>query len=144
MDALFWNCRGLGIPPIIAFLNDQMQQLRPLFVFLSKTKCSSVQVSRKARHIVRDLLYFDVPAQGFSGGLLLLWHPSVKLKILHSDVWIIHYAIEVFSFCYLSTFLYVSTKPGIRICQRDFIHTLKPNPYIPWIYGGNFNDIPKP
>ena len=44
MSVLAWNCRGLGSPPTVHLLTDEVKSKNPALVFLVETKASSSRI----------------------------------------------------------------------------------------------------
>ncbi|KAJ4821091.1 Endonuclease/exonuclease/phosphatase family protein [Rhynchospora pubera] len=85
MNALSWNCRGLGGPRKLKFLQDALLATRSSVVFLSETKASM----RRVNHFMRDFPYHNFhaePARGISGGLCLIWDSTTIVQILNTSL----------------------------------------------------------
>lgn len=80
MNALCWNCRGIGNPRTVYTLRDYVQRWTPYLVFLVETK-----VKHKRMEKIKFSLGFSngliVPSRGRSGGLALFWSTDVNLEI---------------------------------------------------------------
>lgn len=78
---LSWNCRGLGAPRTIQFLQELVLRKRPNFIFLCETLCKKVKVEK-----IRSLLGFEglvvVEPRGHSGGLVFLWRFKEEAQLL--------------------------------------------------------------
>ena len=70
MNALCWNCWGIGNPRIVYMLRDYVRRWTPYLVFLVETK-----VKHKHMEKIKFSLGFSngliVPNRGRSGGLAL-------------------------------------------------------------------------
>ncbi|KAM6577555.1 hypothetical protein CsatB_029392 [Cannabis sativa] len=81
MSTLSWNCRGLGNPRAIEFLEDICFQKKPKFLFLCETLCTKELVDR-----VRVRLGFEgafsVDVNGRKGGLSMFWRLNDEAKML--------------------------------------------------------------
>lgn len=86
MNALSWNCRGLGNQHAVSVLSHLVREKAPKIVFLMETK-QTVDEMRK----IKDELNFQgelvVPCDGSWGGLVMLWkevncnapNPTIKI-----------------------------------------------------------------
>ena len=85
MSIMCFNYRGLGDSQVVKDLHGFLWKLSPNVVFLSKTKCSSVEM-----HAIFTRLGsysgIVVDARGRSGGLALLWDDTVHLSVLSSSL----------------------------------------------------------
>ncbi|KAM1259231.1 hypothetical protein FF1_038662 [Malus domestica] len=83
MNALCWNCQGLGDSRVVQALLELIQHHHPLVVFLCETKCSDVAMVQKQRSLGFDKS-FSVSSNGRSGGLLVLWMDEVVIDVISS------------------------------------------------------------
>lgn len=90
MIGVVWNCRGIGHPAIVQCLKEYISDHQPNFIFLSKVKCSSLDVVQTLVYQLRLTSFEFVPAHGLSGGLLLAWDDSINLQIVLSTCNIIN------------------------------------------------------
>ena len=71
MSVPAWNFRGLGSPPAVRILIDEVKSKNPVLVFLVETKVSSSRV----KDLQRKLEFtqgITVSCDGWSGGLAML------------------------------------------------------------------------
>lgn len=80
MNALSWNCRGLGTPQTIRVLGDLVKSLRPDILFLSETISKSDKVEQM-RIKLGFAQCFAVDCIGRSGGLGVFWRNNVNCEI---------------------------------------------------------------
>jgi hypothetical protein len=81
MNALVWNCWGLGNPQTVHDLCSLVQQHHPKLVFLSETKMSNSRASNlRCRLGLRN--YLAVSSNGLSGGLALFWDENLDISLL--------------------------------------------------------------
>ncbi|KAK1398226.1 hypothetical protein POM88_008089 [Heracleum sosnowskyi] len=100
MNALTWNCQGLGSPGKIQFLQEVTRSEKPSFVFLSET----ISSYRKMEILCYKLGFENfivVEPQGKNGGIALFWknadgvnmlsysrsHIDVSVSMSDSGVW---------------------------------------------------------
>jgi hypothetical protein len=82
MNALAWNCRGLGNPRTVQELGGFVQSYSPKLVFLSETRmCVSRARNLSWRLGLRHSL--AISSVGFSGGLTLFWDESINVTLLY-------------------------------------------------------------
>ena len=84
MRVLSWNCRGLGSPSAVLQCPKKAQEYKPKIMFLMETKLNK----NKGRGILERCSFLDgweVPKEGFSGGLFLGWMPNLKVNIQHGS-----------------------------------------------------------
>ncbi|KAL4290041.1 hypothetical protein GQ457_14G004340 [Hibiscus cannabinus] len=86
---------------------------------------------------------YRVEANGFSGGIWILWKPSVSLDVLAVDSQFIHGACLVHGTrkSFFITFVYASPNAYRRSFVWDRIRVLEHGLDLPWILGGDFNVI---
>lgn len=81
MNALAWNCQGMGSPVKIQFLKDITRSEKPSFVFLSET----ISSYKKMEELCSKLNFegfITVEPQGKSGGIAMFWKDADKVKLL--------------------------------------------------------------
>lgn len=90
MNALAWNCRGLGNSWTVQELCGFVRSHNPKLVFLSETRMSDNRVCYlRWRLGLRNCL--AVSSVGLSGGIALFWDESINVSLLsqgerHFDV----------------------------------------------------------
>ena len=84
MNALSWNCQGLGNQRAVNVLSNLVREKRPKIVFLMETK----QTVDEMRNLKEELHYqgglvvpYDKRWGGRWGGLAMLWKDDVNLHI---------------------------------------------------------------
>ncbi|CAN1190366.1 LINE-1 retrotransposable element ORF2 protein, partial [Linum perenne] len=80
---LSWNCRGLGQPPTVLYLQDLICKNCPPIVFLMETK-QPKQAMELIRKKMRYTNAFYVDPIGASGGLALWWFGDIDITILRA------------------------------------------------------------
>ncbi|KAH9707854.1 hypothetical protein KPL70_012694 [Citrus sinensis] len=85
---------------------------------------------------------FRVEAEGFSGGIWVLWKDIFQVEIVASHSQFVHLRISnnnnVLSWL---TAIYASPNPGLRKYLWSELDNLAQTVYGPWILGGDFNTI---
>ncbi|XP_020680604.1 uncharacterized protein LOC110098201 [Dendrobium catenatum] len=70
---LFWNCRGARKKQASLYLKEMVKDYKVFFVGLLETKVSNFSKSEIENLIGKDWNFFQVPAIGLSGGIIVLW-----------------------------------------------------------------------
>nr|POE78096.1 hypothetical protein CFP56_37888 [Quercus suber] len=80
MSLLAWNCRGLGSPPAVRILTDEVKSKLPILVFLVETKAGI----SKIKGFQNKIEYTEgivVPSDGKSGGLAMIWRKGTEVRL---------------------------------------------------------------
>jgi len=142
MNILSWNCWGLGNPRAVRTLTHLVRIKKPELVFIMETKL----VSHKADFLKNKLGYsnsFVVDSKGRSGGLILLWHSSVKVEIQnysrrHINAVIQRRAGEMY---WKLTGFYGHPETARRPEAWALLRHLSLLSPMPWLCLGDFNEI---
>lgn len=89
MNALFWDCRGLGLTSWFQHFRHLLDFKKPDLVFL----CETLSNNNKSDFLFKSFVdwnVFVVPYVGHSGELWSIWKKSLNVKILYFDDWVIH------------------------------------------------------
>ena len=141
MSCLFWNCRGLGNPQTVHELTVMVRQKDPLVLFLSETK-----LDVKRLEVLRCQWgfggKFGVPSRGQSGGLAMFWRGEVTVSISsyshhHIDALLHFDADTVWRF----TGFYGSPTVSGKLAAWDLLRVLRGHHTLPWLCGGDFNEL---
>ena len=81
MNAINWNCRGLGNPLTVKALQKVVLEKDPTLVFLMETKMDTMEMDGIKQKVERkqDLV---VPSIKRASGLALLWKTSMQVDVL--------------------------------------------------------------
>ena len=141
MIGVCWNVRGMGNPRTFGALKRLIKKFSPYVVFLSKTKLHSSKISK-----IKDILGFkggfSVDSNTRSGGLLLLWLEEVDLSVFSFSTGHIDTRIKMNNgFLWRFTGFYGNPNPIRKSSSWDLLRRLKAVDNLPWVCGGDFNDI---
>ena len=81
MNAISWNCSGLGNPLTVNNLQKVVLEKDPTLVFLMETKFDVLEMDGVKRKIERQQ-GLVIPSIKKAGGLALLWRNSLQVDIL--------------------------------------------------------------
>lgn len=141
MNALSWNCRGLGSPRTVRVLSDLVKSHSPNVLFLSETISKSGAIE-KLRVKLGFAHCFVVDCVGRSGGLCVMWRNNVAGEVAgfsqnHIDMVFKHNNVAQWR---LSCF-YGFPERARRQNSWDLIRCLASKSNLPWCIMGDFNDL---
>ncbi|CAN1315455.1 Transposon TX1 uncharacterized 149 kDa protein [Linum perenne] len=146
MDCIFsWNCRGAGSDSFLIALRHYLQVFKPPIVATLEPQISGEQ-GRDVRKKLNFQHSFIVEAQGFHGGIWLLWNDdNFKLEVLSSSNQLIRTIISWDQgACCCATFIYAS--PALHLWRALWtdIRRLCSSINEAWILLGDFNAMTSP
>lgn len=141
MSVIVWNCRGLGNPGAVQYLQEMRREKKPDMIFLSETFYRKGRMDR-VRRTLGYASCFEVEARGHSGGLALLWDAEIDVTLQsysrnHIDVVVEEGEGKRWRF----TGVYGVPR---RYQQREtwnLLRTLAAQSSLPWCLAGDFNCI---
>ncbi|KAL7132329.1 hypothetical protein ABFS83_12G066400 [Erythranthe nasuta] len=141
MICLFWNCQGLGVPLTIHVLGDILRRKNPSLLFLSETRATPNLIERLKKKW--NMFGIAVDKVGRSGGLLLLWKKDLTVDLISFSK--NHIDTEVMSpewnqKCRFTGF-YGFPEKHRRHLSWNLLRRLRDQRNLPWIVGGDFNEI---
>ncbi|XP_028808404.1 uncharacterized protein LOC114762973 [Neltuma alba] len=138
--SFIWNCQGAASRRFHTVLKSLLHGFKPDLIALLEPRISGV----KADRVIKKLNYPNlhrVEAEGFSGGIWLMWSDQIKVHVLLNHKQFIHTHI-----CstngespYLFTTVYGNPKPTMRETLWEDLHYLCINEREAWLLAGNFN-----
>ena len=141
MNVIFWNCRGVGARSFPGLIRELQYKYKVDIVLLFETRCGGM----KAKKIISKMGFngsYVVDAQGFSGGLWVLWRDeSWAVSIIGSSEQCVHLSFDhngekcLVSAVYASPY-YVKRRSLWRELE-EFGNEVEG----PWCVGGDFNAI---
>ena len=140
MSILTWNCQGAFDKRFPSIFNSFVENYRPDVFVVMEPRISG----NKADQVIRRLRYSNshrIEAQGFSGGIWILWSDRVRVKILHNHYQFIHTHIEFIDApaAFLFSAIYGNPQASLRRLLWQDISLLAPADNSPWLLAGDFN-----
>ena len=141
MNALSWNCRGLGRPCAVHELIEMVKKYAPTIVFLMETKSKDNYVKNLRAKLQLDNVHI-VSRCNTGGGLALFWSRDINLHVLDAT----------------PTYIDAVVNPGVddawrftgfygNLVTANWEHSwvllkhLSLKMDLPWICTGDFNEI---
>lgn len=145
MIFISWNCRGAQGLNFRRALNNFCRKNKVDVVALQETRCSG-NVARKAIKKLGFKNYIVSEAQGFSGGIWLLWNrQDIQFEVIQNNFHFIHVQVrEQGVDPWLLTVVYASPRENERDTTWYQLRGLATNIHEPWIMMGDFNEIANP
>ena len=81
MNAISWNCRGLGATSTVHELKDLCRRVKPSLLFLMETRAKGNRIIEVQRRLHFQKM-FSIDSDGSSGGLCLFWNANVEVEIV--------------------------------------------------------------
>ncbi|KAK1360251.1 hypothetical protein POM88_044725 [Heracleum sosnowskyi] len=141
MNALAWNCQGLGSPGKIQFLQDVTRIEKPNFIFLSETISSYVKMEKLCHNLGYEGLIVVEP-QGKSGGIAMLWKNAENVNLLsfsrsHIDVSV----NKIGSNSWRLTGVYGEPERSQRHKTWELLRNLSRDANLLWCLVGDLNNV---
>ena len=141
MSLLLWNCRGLRNPRTENELVRLIQAKDPFVVFIAETWTDKVRLDHTLSKINFDQKWVT-PRLNRGGGLVLFWKNSINIDVVDSHRYYIDTIINgnteiVWRF----TGFYGEPETHRRSEAWNKLRSLNARMNIPWICGGDFNEI---
>ncbi|KAF7812571.1 reverse transcriptase [Senna tora] len=145
ISILAWDVRGAASVEFKRIFRDLIRQHEPNVVLLTKTQVGG----QKARQIISNLgysKYHTVEPMGYAGGLWVLWNENqISLRMIEDTFQEIHASVDVNgSPIALVSFVYGSPSRHRRKILWENLVNLSTVHNLPWLVGGDFNEILSP
>ena len=141
MNALVWNCRGVGNSRIVRDLSTLVRAYNPKLVFLSETRQSEDQMrSLRWRLGLKGCLARR--CVGRSGGIALFWEESLLVDLITISDKVIDVSVreEPNAPDWRATFVYGEPRVEDRHLMWEFLQRIKYRSDKPWAMMGDFNE----
>ncbi|XP_075669974.1 uncharacterized protein LOC142639717 [Castanea sativa] len=142
MNALGWNCGGLGNPRLVRVLRELVQRWKPKIVFLSETnlKKNRMEKEKFKTGLLNGLIVSSV---GRSGALAMLWSRDLTVEVQgysrnFIDVVVTNSESE---FKWRITGFYGNSETHCRKETWDLLKSLSQKDQLHWLCFGDFNEI---
>ncbi|GMJ08752.1 hypothetical protein HRI_004544400 [Hibiscus trionum] len=141
VNFLFWNIQGAAGSSFRDHLRRIRSSSKPSVVTLLETRISGIRDDC----IISRLGFqssFWVEAQGFSGGIWLLWNGDMTVQILAISNQFIHFSLHGLSLArpLLLTVVYANSHIQYMRFLWDQLSAIKPRDNQQWLIGGHLDD----
>ena len=142
MNAISWNCKGLGNPLTVNNLQKVVLEKDPTLVFLMETKFDVLEMDGVKRKIERQQ-GLVIPSIKKAGGLALLWRNSLQVDILSYSPGHIDAIVSEEQGRKKWRFIEFYGHPEIskRGESWSLLEDLSRRSKLPWVCMGEFNEI---
>ncbi|XP_057779546.1 uncharacterized protein LOC130998129 [Salvia miltiorrhiza] len=143
MNAISWNCRGLGQPLAVPILSELVRVHKPQFIFL----CETISTRSRMEEFRVKLNYegcFTVDCVGRSGGLCMLWKSSSLCTLIGYSNNHIDMHVSDSRGDWRFTGFYGFPERTRRRESWQLLRRLAGINSCPWIILGDFNDLLDP
>ncbi|KAI9111378.1 hypothetical protein K1719_017068 [Acacia pycnantha] len=141
---LIWNVRGAASKGVAAVVRDMKRRYRVDVVAILEPRISGNQATK----VIRSWGFghsYRVEADGFSGGIWLLWESDcLRVDIILKDEQFIHCRLGLDRKELLFTAIYASPNEHRRCSIWEKLGSLAKEIEEPWLLGGDFNEIKTP
>ncbi|XP_028754199.1 uncharacterized protein LOC114713696 [Neltuma alba] len=135
-----WNCQGAASNSFHRVLKSLLRGYTPDIVVLVEPRISGVKADRVIKKIGYPYSH-HVEADGYSGGIWLMWNSRVQVRVLANHKQFIHTTIQNSSgdSKALFTAVYGSPCPSLRSELWEELSSLRVSDNEPWLIAGDFN-----
>ena len=141
MSVFTWNCQGASDKKFPSIFKSYVATYKPIIVALLEPRVSGTSADR----VIRRLGFHNshrVEANGFSGGIWLLWRDSVQVTVIANHSQFIHSEVRLNSINappFILTVVYGFPHPTYRRFLWQDLQPFAPDPTTPWLLSGDFN-----
>ena len=141
MSVLSWNCHRLGQPRTIQMLEEWAKCKKPIFIFLIETLCNRNKLESLKNKLGYEGL-FAVEPMGRSGGIVLFWKASNKVRLIKFSRNCIDVKVEYQEpGKWRMTGFYGFPESSNRRESWNLLRTLSVVSSLLWVCIGDFNDL---
>lgn len=138
MDILSWNVQGAGSRSFCRTFGFLRQQFTPGILALCEPRISGQKADKFIKYSGYDFS-FRVEANGFSGGIWLLWKHYINVQVILWHEQMIHARVTINDTYAFVTFVYGSPTKSRRRRLWEALDEVDPSCSGPWLIGGDFN-----
>ncbi|GMI74429.1 hypothetical protein HRI_001112200 [Hibiscus trionum] len=145
VKVIFWNVQGALSSDLFRYFRFMLHEKKPDIVALFEPRISGWKADDFIRRSGFEFSY-RVEATGFSGGIWVMWRPSVRLDIVAVSSQFVHgWCVDVSQRqAFFISFVYASPNRGVRSQLWEQLQALEPAQGLAWVLGGDFNAIASP
>lgn len=141
MNALSYNCRGLGNSLAVRVLEDLIKSRKPNILFLIETLSDSEKIKKLSSKFGYENCW-SVDVIGRSGGLALLWNRCVQCTVVDTDNnYIDAHIVGRNNQEWRLTGFYGFPERSRRRESWELLKSLSAKSALPWLIFGDFNDM---
>ncbi|XP_074374406.1 uncharacterized protein LOC141714808 [Apium graveolens] len=141
MNAIGWNCRGVGSSRTVQVLKEMIKSHKPDFLFLSETLADSKKIESLSSKL-GFINFFSVDKQGREGGLAVFWKNNMMCNVFDYSNNHVHIIIKERNVGdWRLTCFYGFPERERRKASWDFLRFLSSTSQLPWCVFGDFNDL---
>ncbi|XP_074346127.1 uncharacterized protein LOC141684889 [Apium graveolens] len=141
MNAIAWNCRGVGSPRTVRLLKEMIKSRKPDVLFLSETLADNNKIDCLAAKI-GFVNFFSVEKHGRGEGLVVFWSNKINVSIFGSSDNHIDIIIQENSgYKWRLTCFYGFPGRERRQESCNFLRHLSSVSHLAWCVFGDFNDL---
>ncbi|XP_073013699.1 uncharacterized protein [Typha latifolia] len=140
--AIYWNCRGALKKDVLDRCRDMSREHCLDFVFLLEMHADWAKAKGVSRAMGRKWSSFTIPAEGISGGLILLWKTAIGyVDVVAVSRYAAHMVVSSSEGeTWLMTAVYASNQLDQQKLLWEELVGLG-SLGLPWLVGGDFNAI---
>ncbi|KAH7855780.1 hypothetical protein Vadar_028753 [Vaccinium darrowii] len=141
MNALVWNCQGVGNPLTVSRLKEFWRLHSPDLVFLMETKNKDSYLLWLQKHLGVDGGCFFVNPVGLARGLCLYWRKEVSFQIIFSSAHVIDGYVTKGQYRCRVTLVHAPNSAQDRRGLWEHLLETTRTESLDWLVGGDFNAI---
>ena len=136
---IVWNCQGAGSNQFRRMVKSLVDMHRPRMLVLLEPRISGIKAERVIKYLRFERSH-RVEAEGYSGGIWILWNGDWQVRIILNHKQYVHKEIiDSIKFNFAFTAVYGSPQSKFRGDLWRDLYAISCNMRIPWIVGGDFN-----
>ncbi|KAJ1260516.1 hypothetical protein BS78_10G238300 [Paspalum vaginatum] len=141
MKIIAWNCRGLGNRPAVRSFLELQKVERADILFLSETKLKERKV-KNFRWILGLANCLTQDGDGQGGGIALFWRNGIDVSLRNLSKYHIDVDVkEGRGVSWRFTGVYGESRADQKDKTWRTLTGLISNPVMPWVCGGDFNEV---